>query len=398
MTTFDKSDPTLFSVHHIGGRTGSIAFPDLPNFSEDITYAIYDADDTCVEQIEDVWKRKNVTVLPYCLADKCGQANFFINYCPYTSSLYPMDTRYGNFYHKILKYDYVFEFALKTEKIINLNTITLDSLVENGIVTAPDFLSIDTQGAELPILLGAKQCLSKNTVAVLVEINFVTLYEGAPLFGELDEFLRKNNFILADITPFNIGYRRIPELFRGKAIPLQGEALYLLRPDAINGTDTNEICRKLDKLAFAACAFGYTELAFEALERSANIGHNAPKSRSYQVFLGKLYKEMGKKTLLPPLWHEKYSFEESNNRFAAHKEKSLKKRILNRLKNDPINITKKIFDYLFLRAASNMNKFFAVLPIQILIRPMHTSFETFLIRNGFHLAAYEIRERRHKGR
>ena len=399
MTNLNQIDPAQFFAHHIGGRNGSVALPDLPKFSTDIAHIIYDADDSCLAQIEDKWKGKNVTVLPYCLADKCAPAKFHINYCPFTSSLYPMNTNFGNFYHKNGKYDYVFEFACKTEKIINVETVTLDSLVENSTVSPPDFLSIDTQGAELLILMGALQCLKNNTVAVFVEINFAEFYEGAPLFGKLDEFLRSKDFLLAEITPMNIGYKRIPESLRGKGIPIQGEALYLLRPNGIDGVDTKEISRKLDKLAFVACTFGYTELAFEALERSVSIAPNAPAWRSYQLFLKELYRYMGKKTELPPLWHEMYSFEESNNRFAVVRKKAFRKktflyRVLESFKDNPLGFSYKVLKYVILKVKSPMNKVLSVLPIQILIRPKRTAFESFLINNGFHLAALGIRERK----
>jgi FkbM family methyltransferase len=396
MTAFDKNDPTYFFAHHIGGRNGSITFPHLPKFSADIAHVIYDADESCLAQIEEKNKGRSVKVLPYCLADKCGTAKFHINYCPFTSSLYPINTNFGNFYHKDGKYDYVFEFACKTEKIIDVETKTLDSLVEAGIVSPPDFLSIDTQGAELPILMGASQCLINNTVAVFVEINFDTLYEGAPLFGKLDEFLRSKNFLLAEITPMNIGYKRIPELFRGKGIPIQGEALYLLHPNAVKFSDEIELSRKLDKLAFAACAFGYTELAYEALERSASITTTAPKKRLYQLFLTKLFEEMGKKTQLPPLWHEIYSFEESNNRFKA-KEKTISSKVLKSIKDNPIAFPQKVAKWALYKVKSTLNKFFSKLPIQILVRPKWTAFESFLINNGFHIAALGIRERKQSG-
>jgi FkbM family methyltransferase len=391
MTIFTNRDPTLFTAHHVGGRSGSVLFPDLPKFSEDIYHVIYDADVSCLAQIEEIWKGKNVTVLPYCLADKCGTAKFHINYCPYTSSLFPMNKNFGNFYEKKGKYDYVYEYVLKTEKVINVETLTLDSLVETGVVSPPDFLSIDTQGAELLILMGSVQSLNKNTVAVSVEINFAPIYEGAPLFGKLDEFLRSNGFLLAEIKPFNnCGYKRIPEPFRGKGIHIEGEALYLLRPNAVTGSDERALSIRLDKLAFAACAFGYTEFALEALDLSVSVLPNNDRQRMYQKFIYELLDEMGKHTQMPPLWHEMYSFAESTNRFVAVRRKTFSRRAVSMLLSDPLDFLQKIAKWTVLKIKSYAKK----LPIQISVLPKRTTFESFLINNGFHLAAQRVRERR----
>ena len=51
MTSFN-----VFCSHHVGGRAGSIAFPKLPKFEDEIFHVIYDADKDCVDQIEALWK------------------------------------------------------------------------------------------------------------------------------------------------------------------------------------------------------------------------------------------------------------------------------------------------------------------------------------------------------
>ena len=41
-------------LHHVGGRAGSISFPIPENFEQDIINIIYEADETCVKQIESI--------------------------------------------------------------------------------------------------------------------------------------------------------------------------------------------------------------------------------------------------------------------------------------------------------------------------------------------------------
>jgi len=403
MGTVNKSDSAKFFAHHIGGRAGSVAFPDLPKFREEIVNIIYDADDSCLAQIEDAWYGKNVLVLPYCLSNKCGTAKFNINYDPYTSSLYPMNPSFGNFYGKGQDghTDCLIAGALKTEKIIDVETHTLDSLVETNVILPPDFLSIDTQGAELLILEGALQYLNQNIVAVEVEINLASVYEGAPLFGQLDEFLRKHNFLLVNIETIDIGYKRISKSCRGAGIPLQGEALYLLRTDSVKGSDNIELTRKLEKLAFAALAFGYTEVAFDALERSVNLTPDASKPQLYQKFLYKFFEEVKQRTDIPLLWHEIYSFEESNNRFASVGVVSTKQRYLKLLRDKPLKysliITGKILRKIYHAVLSMIRKSFSICRIKLSVLPKRTRFDSFLLKNGFHIAVQRIHERRQRG-
>ena len=401
MKILNESDSSIFVAHHVGGRAGSVAFPDFPKFREEIVNVIYDTDVSCLAQIEERWKGKNVKVLPYCLSNKCGSAKFNINYCPYTSSLFPMNPSFGNFYHigQDEHTDYLFSGAMKTVRTIDVETHTFDSLVETKLVPSADFLSIDTQGAELFILEGAKLCLNQTIVAVEVEINLASLYEGAPLFGQLDEFLRKRNFLLVNIEPFDIGYKRISKSCRGAGIPLQGEAIYLLRPDSVEGSDNNVIVRKLEKLAFAALAFGYTEVAFDALERAVDLTPGASKPRAYQKFLYEFFEEVKQRTDLPLLWHETYSFEESNNRFAAGTRGGSRiQRYLKLLRDQPFStsllIVGKILRRIYHRIDHRIQK---SLRIKVSVLPKITRFDSFLIKNGFHIAVKRIHERKQGG-
>ena len=47
--------------------------------------------------------------------------------------------------------------------------------------------------------------------------------ENAPLFSELDTFMRKNNFLLTSISPNLSGYKRVPKIARGAGHALTGK-------------------------------------------------------------------------------------------------------------------------------------------------------------------------------
>jgi hypothetical protein len=56
-----------------------------------------------------------------------------------------------------------------------------------------DFIKIDVQGAELSVFENALRVLSQ-TLLVQVEVEFVELYRGQPMFADIDIFLRRQGF------------------------------------------------------------------------------------------------------------------------------------------------------------------------------------------------------------
>ncbi|MGE5400253.1 MAG: FkbM family methyltransferase [Ignavibacteriales bacterium] len=84
----------------------------------------------------------------------------------------------------------------KGEETIEITT--LDSTVPGDARVG--ILKIDVQGYELEVLKGATNTLSRTAVVVL-ELNNHEGYQNAPKYYDLDEYLRKSNFIIYDIFP-----------------------------------------------------------------------------------------------------------------------------------------------------------------------------------------------------
>src|SRR5258707_15700586 len=66
-------------------------------------------------------------------------------------------------------------------------------------LTGFEFLKLDTQGADLDILRGAGPLLD-GCLGVEVEVMFAPLYDGQPLFADVDSYLRSRGF-----TPWRLG-------------------------------------------------------------------------------------------------------------------------------------------------------------------------------------------------
>jgi len=78
-----------------------------------------------------------------------------------------------------------------------IDTVRLDDVPETEGAT---FLELDVQGAELMILQNAVERL-RRALVLHVEVEFLPLYEGQPLFSEIELFLRTQGYVLHRFTP-----------------------------------------------------------------------------------------------------------------------------------------------------------------------------------------------------
>jgi len=88
------------------------------------------------------------------------------------------------------------EFTPK--KKLNLKMITLDDYVLENSLPAPNFLKIDTQGYEYPILKGFEKNLEKVEV-LLLELNFIEIYYKVTLAHKIIEHLSNHGFVVYDV-------------------------------------------------------------------------------------------------------------------------------------------------------------------------------------------------------
>ena len=72
-----------------------------------------------------------------------------------------------------------------------VDTVRLDDVPETD---GADFIKIDIQGAELLALSHGLKRL-RDVCIIQIEVNFVPMYVGQPLFSEIEQFLRHNGFM-----------------------------------------------------------------------------------------------------------------------------------------------------------------------------------------------------------
>ncbi|MBD2209701.1 FkbM family methyltransferase [Nostoc linckia FACHB-104] len=106
---------------------------------------------------------------------------------------------------------------LEVNKKIECQVKTLDKILQEIEWYEPiDLLKLDVQGAELMALKGAEKTL-RQTKMIFTEVSFSQLYEGAPVFQEIYDYLHGKGFKLLTIS----------DGFRGAdGDLLQGDALF----------------------------------------------------------------------------------------------------------------------------------------------------------------------------
>jgi len=100
-------------------------------------------------------------------------------------------------------------------------TAKLDTLVRNSHLEHVDYIKLDVQGAELMVLSGAIETLSKATF-VQLEVSVIEYNKGGSCWHEIDEFLRQHGFHFYD----SADYVRHEGAFHTKGLG-QFEALYI---------------------------------------------------------------------------------------------------------------------------------------------------------------------------
>jgi FkbM family methyltransferase len=121
------------------------------------------------------------------LAATDGERTLHLTADPQSSSLYPPDPR------SISRFPELWRHEPRGTEVIQ--TSTIDLWARDTDVGPIDAIKLDVQGAELDILRGAKASL-QSVRLIEAEVEFQQLYEGQPLFADVDLFLRERGFTL----------------------------------------------------------------------------------------------------------------------------------------------------------------------------------------------------------
>jgi protein O-GlcNAc transferase len=145
---------------------------------------------------------------------------------------------------------------------------SLDDLIAQNILPAPDHIKIDVQGFEMEVFKGAQHAL-KGALALRTEVCFYDIYENQPLFADIDSFLRKAGFVFMGFTEMHAWRRRTKIKWPRRApgpIPyskgqlMHADVLYMRMPEDMPHA-TQDDKKNLIKLGLLAAAYGYIDHA-----------------------------------------------------------------------------------------------------------------------------------------
>jgi FkbM family methyltransferase len=256
-------------------------------FGPNLTIYGFDADpDACeaanleLAQNPDVnWVEKHI---PLGLGKSIGEQTLYVTHAPMCSSLYlPNETFLSRFAG--LQELAGLDFSLEIE------TTTLDQFCKTENITEIDFLQIDVQGADLDVLQGAVNLLSRSVLGIQIEVEFSPLYTKQPLFRDIDHYLDKFGFSLFDLMVTRLTRTKSPICSQTRAGQiLWGDAIYLrdLIDDAYESDFKTP--KRMLKLACLADVLQFPDFTLEILEHlTLNYGKD-PHFNFTQVILESL--------------------------------------------------------------------------------------------------------------
>ena len=90
------------------------------------------------------------------------------------------------------------------QESIDVQSCTLDQIIESHKLPIPDFIKIDTQGSELDILAGSESIIDKVSL-IHVECPIIEYNSGAPKIQDYLDYFKSKSFIPVEVTEVHIG-------------------------------------------------------------------------------------------------------------------------------------------------------------------------------------------------
>jgi FkbM family methyltransferase len=252
MTVCNVGSRKLGQHDDYGSSDWGFFAPNLMIYGFDADADACDAANADLENRQVNWKEQHI---PLALSNEVGEKTLYVTQNPMCSSLYPPNEPY------LARFQGLPELV-NLDFSIGLEITTLDDFCQEETVNEIDFLQVDVQGADLSVLEGGQEIL-KTVFAVQIEVEFSHLYEGQPLFADVDTYLRKQEFTLFDLaTSYRIRSRSpIASRIRPGQL-LWADAFYFR--DLLQKSENDP--QKLLKLACIADILSFPDYALEIME------------------------------------------------------------------------------------------------------------------------------------
>jgi len=155
-----------------------------------------------------------------------------------------------------------------------ISCVSLDETLSEAALTDVDFIKLDTQGSELAILEGSASVLADSVFGLEIEVAFAELYNGQPLFADVDSFVRQKGFDLIDLCTMSWKHSVGKSLGFAKGQVMWADALYFRQPkimrEILKNIDATLALSKLLRALSVCQLYGFFDYAIELLDIAAS--------------------------------------------------------------------------------------------------------------------------------
>ena len=198
----------MIGVWHVGGRGDPGPVSKLLRGSSAILIeANLDNPEVVFEGYDDV-----DDTIAACIYSETGTKNFYITRDANASSLYKMSPKalnYEAFYKTKGGGRVLWKEICETVEVRKINTVSLKEMQDKYGLQSPDVLSLDVQGAEYDVLIGAGDILD-SLLGIITEVEFNEIYENQPLFDSQHSLLKSKGFLLFDLFSIQRWFHDLP--------------------------------------------------------------------------------------------------------------------------------------------------------------------------------------------
>tara|TARA_B100000989_G_C19532840_1_gene471116 strand:+ start:4333 stop:5289 length:957 start_codon:yes stop_codon:yes gene_type:complete len=195
-----------------------------------------------------------------------------INLCkePKVSSFFEPNSSIVNLFPSSERFKIVSKDKVKVKKFDSTN------------INVKDFVKLDIQGGELEVLKGSENSMPE-IMAMEIEVEFVELYKNQPLFNDIQQYLRLNNFEFIDFISLNRWERN---QYNGFGQLIFADALFMKMPEYLIKNNFDE--KKLKKYLGICILYNKYDLGFKLI----NLYYQKYKKNLIDI---NIFKKMNKK-------------------------------------------------------------------------------------------------------
>lgn len=198
---FSKKSPLI--IFDIGACEGEDSIRYSLLFNNATIYSFEPLPENYEKCVQNIKKLQLTSIKPFqiALSKSDGFVKFYVSsgnpegintdwdYGNKSSSLYAPDKH-------LSKYEWI-----KFERVIDVETVTIDNFCTKHEIPNIDFIHLDVQGAELDVLMGGCKMLPALK-AIWLEVENITFYKNQPLRTDIENFMKNEGFIKITDTAY----------------------------------------------------------------------------------------------------------------------------------------------------------------------------------------------------